>query len=101
MVIRGNLCYSVISYTNGKRREMLIDELKALAKKAEISGCVVGVWAQGQEPEFQEVLSSLRKNNNVNVTQILGTIKAHHPDVPFKRTAFAGHMRGDCSCQTA
>lgn len=80
---------------------MLIDELKELAKKAELEGCVVAVWAQGQDVEFQEVLESLRHNTNVNLTQVLAAIKSHNPDLPFKRTAFTLHMRGTCSCQTA
>ena len=80
---------------------MLIDELRAIAKKAELEGCVVGVWAQTQDQEFQEVFNSLRGNNNVNFTATLAVVKSHNPDVPFKRTAFAAHMRGDCSCQTA
>jgi hypothetical protein len=80
---------------------MLIDELKALAKKAELEGCVVGIWAQSQDAEFQEVFNSLRGNTNVNLTQVLSAVKTHNPDLPFKRTAFSSHMRGDCSCQTA
>jgi hypothetical protein len=80
---------------------MLIDELKALAKKAELEGCVVGVWAQSQDAEFQAVFESLRGNDNVNLTQVLVAIKSHNTDLPFKRTAFTNHMRGGCSCPTA
>ena len=80
---------------------MLIDELKALAKSAEIEGCVVGVWAVSQDQEFQEVFTSLRKKPNLNLTQTLNLIKSHYPDTPFKRTAFVAHMRGTCTCPTA
>jgi hypothetical protein len=80
---------------------MLIDELKALAKKAELEGCVVGVWAQSQDAEFQAVFESLRGNTNVNLTQVLAAVKSHNADLPFKRTAFTSHMRGGCACLTA
>ena len=79
---------------------MLIDELKALAKKAEVQGCVTGVWVKSQDEELQEVISSLRNNTNVNLTEILNALKSHTPDLPFKRTAFVSHMRGGCSCPT-
>ncbi len=80
---------------------MLIDELKALAKAAEISGCVVGVWALNQDQEFQEVFYLLRSKPNVNLTQTLNLVKSYHPNIPFKRTAFISHMRGTCTCPTA
>ena len=80
---------------------MLIDELKELAAKAAVSGCVVGIWIQNQDKEFQEVMKVLSSSPNLNMTEALALIKKHHPDIPFKRTSFVSHMRGTCTCPTA
>lgn len=80
---------------------MLLDELKALAVKAALDGCVVGVWVKKQDAEFQEVFTVLKTSANLNLTEALALIKKYHPDVPFKRTSFVMHMRGTCTCQTA
>jgi hypothetical protein len=79
---------------------MLIDELKELAAKAAVSGCVVGVWVKNQDKEFQEVMNILMSSPSLNLTEALNLIKKHHPDVPFKRTSFTYHMRGTCTCTT-
>lgn len=80
---------------------VLIDELKELIKKTELEGCVVGVWVQVQDAEFQEVFNLLRHKPNVNLTQALDLVKKYHPSLPFKRTSFVMHMRGTCTCPTA
>jgi len=80
---------------------MLIEELKALATRAAVSGCVVGVWVQNQDAEFQEVFAVLKTSPNLNMTEAMALIKKYHPDIPFKRTSFTYHMRGTCTCPTA
>lgn len=79
---------------------MLIDELKALAKQAEKTGCVVGVWLSDQDPELQEVIEDLKTKPALNTRAVLNLIK-HHSAVTFKETSFRDHMRGRCACQTA
>jgi hypothetical protein len=78
--------------------DMLVGELRNLIKKSEIQGCVVGVWVKTQDSEFQEVMREL-KTANVNLTELLNLFKKHNPDLPFKRTSFVMHMRGQCLCQ--
>lgn len=79
---------------------MLLDELKLLASKASVNGCIVQVWVKSQDSEFQEVFDILKTKQNLNVTETLVLIKKYHPDVPFKRTSFTYHMRGTCTCPT-
>ncbi len=80
---------------------MLIDELKALAAKAAVPGCVVGVWVKSQDKDLQDIIQVLISSPNVNLSEALNLIKKHYPDVPFKRTSFAYHMRGTCTCPKA
>jgi len=80
---------------------MLLDELKAIAVKASIEGCVVGVWAKEQDSDFQEVFATLRSKPNLPLSETLTLIQSHYPSLPFKRTSFAYHMRGTCTCPKA
>jgi hypothetical protein len=80
---------------------MLLEELKAIAAKASIEGCVVGVWAKEQELDFQEVFATLRSKPNLPLAETLHLIQSHYPNLPFKRTSFAYHMRGTCTCPKA
>lgn len=80
---------------------MLLNELKTLVKRSSVQGCVVGVWAHNQDAEFKEVFELMQKTPGVNLTEALNLIKKHQPNVPFKRTSFVMHMRGNCTCQTA
>ena len=77
---------------------MLLDELKALAAKASYEGCVVGAWAKEQDEEFQEVFEVLRSKPNLPLLETLRLIQEHYSNIPFKRTSFAYHMRGTCTC---
>lgn len=80
---------------------MLLDDLRELGRKAESVGCVVGVWVQEQEAEFQTVMNDLRLKPQLNMSQTLDLIKDHYGDLPFKRTSFVMHMRRNCTCPTA
>ena len=80
---------------------MLLDELRDLAKRSAITGCVVNVWIKSQEADFQEAFDLIKGNPNVNLTEALSLVKKYHPDIPFKRTSFVMHMRGTCTCQAA
>jgi hypothetical protein len=80
---------------------MLIDELKVLASKSDAIGCIVNIWLQEQDKDFQEVFASLRGKPNLNMSETLKLIKKYHPDIPFKQTSFNYHMRGVCTCPTA
>jgi hypothetical protein len=77
---------------------MLIDELKVLAAKSDGIGCVVNVWVQDQDKEFQEIFSVLKGKTNLNMSEALKLIKKYHPDAPFKQTSFNYHMKGTCTC---
>jgi len=79
---------------------MLIDELRALAQQAEKTGCVVGIWLAGQDPELQAVITELKSKPNLNMMSVLTLLK-QDSDVRFKATSFRDHMRGRCACQTA
>jgi hypothetical protein len=78
--------------------DALLGEMRNLIKKSEVQGCVVGVWVKSQDPEFQEVMAGLQKSANLNLTELLNLFKKHNPDLPFKRTSFVMHMRGQCLC---
>lgn len=80
---------------------MLLEELRALAKRSEVMGCVVGVWLASQDAEFKEVFTLLQSSPNLNLTDALNLILKYQPDAPFKRTSFTHHMRGTCSCPKA
>ncbi|NBW13237.1 MAG: hypothetical protein EBR82_35025 [Caulobacteraceae bacterium] len=80
---------------------MLIDELKSLAARSAVKGCIVGVWEREQDKEFQEVLGVLKQSPNLNYSEALTIIKKHYTDLPFKRTSFIQHLKGNCQCQTA
>jgi hypothetical protein len=80
---------------------MLIDELKLLASKATLEGCVVNIWLQSQDAEFKEVFEILKDRPNLNLTEALALIKKYHPNAPFKRTSFVAHLRGKCACPIA
>lgn len=80
---------------------MLIDELKALATKADVKGCKVAVWLSEQDTELSDVIDVLKQKSNLNYSAALDLIKRYHPDLPFKRTSFVFHIKGTCSCQTA
>ena len=80
---------------------MLLEDLKNLAKRAEIAGCVVNIWVSQQDEEVKQLIDLLAKNPNVNLTEALNVLRKNVPDLPFKRTAFVSHMRGSCTCHQA
>lgn len=75
---------------------MLLDELRSLVEQPE--GCVVGQWVAKQEPELQDLLAALAKKPGVNFTSVLNVLHKNLTDLPFKRTAFIAHLKGQCSC---
>ncbi len=75
---------------------MLLDELRGLIEQPD--GCVVGQWVATQDPEFPEILSALAKKPGVNFTAVLNVLHKNIPNLPFKRTAFIAHLKGQCSC---
>lgn len=79
---------------------MLLDELLDIAKRSEVTLCLVGTWLASQDTEIQQVIQGLVGNQNVNQSELLALLKKHQPDLPFKRTSFVAHMRGICTCQT-
>jgi hypothetical protein len=78
---------------------MLLDDLRELAKQAELEGCVVGKWLATQDIEIGETLKLLATKPGINITTTMDILKKHDPSIPFKRTSFSTHMRGTCSCQ--
>lgn len=93
--------YKYVAITAQGETAVLLDELRDLVKRSEISGCVVGVWVKTQDSDFQDVFGMLKSNSNVNLTEALSLVKKYHPDIPFKRTSFVMHMRGTCTCPAA
>lgn len=80
---------------------MLLDELRELANRSKVTGCIVAVWLAAQDEEFTEVFSLLQASPNLNLTDALNLILKYQPDVPFKRTSFVHHLRGTCTCPKA
>jgi len=78
---------------------MLKDSLRSILE-APNAGCLVGKWLQTQDEEVQELFKQLAKKNGVNLTQLFKTLSGE-TDIPFKRTLFTYHMRGNCSCPQA
>ena len=80
---------------------MLIDELKALVANADNIGCAVQKWVNEQDAEIAELMSQIRQKPGVNVSKAYALLLANITDLPFKRTLFGMHMRGDCGCPKA
>jgi hypothetical protein len=80
---------------------MLLDELRDLAKRSDIPGCKVAGWLAAQDKDFQEVFVILQNSPHLNLTEALNLIQKYQPDLPFKRTSFVHHMRGNCTCPKA
>lgn len=76
---------------------MLLDDLRSLVEKP--VGCKVGQWVAVQEPEFQDLLDALAKKQGINYSSVLSTIQKYHSNLPFKRTSFVLHLKGECGCQ--
>ena len=79
----------------------MIDELRELVKRSEVSRCLVGNWLESQDKEVQQLLDQLRNNPRVNKTELLRVLQSSQANLPFKRTAFEAHMKGICACQIA
>jgi hypothetical protein len=75
---------------------MLLDELRSLVNQPD--GCVVGQWASTQDTELQDLLVALAKKPGVNFTAVLSVLHKNISNLPFKRTAFIAHLKGQCSC---
>jgi hypothetical protein len=75
---------------------MLLDELRSLINQPD--GCVVRQWAARQDAELQDLLVALANKPGINFTSVLNVLHKNVPDLPFKRTAFIAHLKGQCSC---
>ena len=61
--------------------------------------CVVATWINDLENEEQQAFALLKQNQERIVLSVLYTELSAQQELPFKLTAFRGHMRGYCSCQ--
>lgn len=78
---------------------MLADSLKSLLD-APSEGCLVGKWLATKDEEVQQLFQLLSEKEGINLTQLYKTISTEE-SIPFKKTLFTYHMRGNCSCQQA
>ena len=61
--------------------------------------CVVATWINELKNEEQQAFELLKQNQERIVLSVLYTELSAQQELPFKLTAFRGHMRGYCSCQ--
>ena len=61
--------------------------------------CVVATWINELKEEEQQAFALLKQNQERIVVANLYSELSEQQDLPFKITAFRGHMRGYCSCQ--
>lgn len=78
---------------------MLADSLKSLLEQPS-EGCLVGKWLATKDEEVQALFQSLSEKEGINLTQLYKVITSEE-SIPFKKTLFTYHMRGNCSCQQA
>jgi hypothetical protein len=81
--------------------DALLNDLKELIKKSAVKQCIVGGWERSQDPELQELFVALQQAPGLNYSDLLAILKKHNPDLPFKRTSFTLHMKGQCACHEA
>lgn len=60
--------------------------------------CAVGSWIKEQPREVADVFEILKTTKSVNKTEALNVLRAHYADLPFARTTFVTHLRGECPC---
>ena len=61
--------------------------------------CVVATWINELKDEEKQAFELLKQNQERIVLSVLYTELSAQQELPFKLTAFRGHMRGYCSCQ--
>jgi hypothetical protein len=61
--------------------------------------CVVATWINELENDEQQAFALLKENQDRVVFADLYKDLSAQQDLPFKITAFRGHMKGYCSCQ--
>jgi hypothetical protein len=61
--------------------------------------CVVATWINGLEDDEQQAFALLKEKQERIVFADLYKELSDNQVLPFKITAFRGHMRGYCSCQ--
>jgi hypothetical protein len=61
--------------------------------------CVVSTWINELKDEEQQAFELLKQNQKRIVLAVLYKELSAQQELPFKLTAFRGHMRGYCSCQ--
>lgn len=76
---------------------MLKDALYDLLQ-ASTEGCVVNRWISTKEPEIQELFEQLKKKQGLNLSALYRAVVKDEGNIPFGKTMFNYHMRGECSC---
>ena len=78
---------------------MLAETLKNILD-GQHDGCSVARWTADQGPEIVELFAQLQSKKTVNVTKLYRAISAESA-LPFGKSLFYYHMKGDCACQQA
>lgn len=78
---------------------MLAETLKGILE-SQHDGCAVSRWAAEQGPEIVELFAQLQAKKNINVTKLHRAISAE-TTLPFGKSLFYYHMKGECACQQA
>lgn len=75
--------------------------LKVLEKHLNLtlkSECIVAKWITTLPEEEQHLFEKIRENKDVSVASLFNEL-SKEVELPFKLTAFRGHLRGYCTCQ--
>ena len=67
----------------------------------EHQGCVVDGWIKQLDVKEQEAFKAVKQNSNeIKLAQLYKDLNDHgERPLPFKLTAFRGHLRGYCTCR--
>lgn len=78
---------------------MLAETLKSILEGQQ-DGCAVSRWVSEQGPEVVELFAQLQEKKSINVTKLHRAISAEAP-LPFGKSLFYYHMKGECACHQA
>lgn len=76
---------------------MLKDALHDLLQTS-TEGCVVNRWILTKEPEVQQLFEKLKVKQRLNLAEVYRAIIKDEGSIPFGKSMFNYHMRGECSC---
>lgn len=76
----------------------MLDLLQKHLTAHENKGCVVDGWIKQLDSKEQEAFNAIKNTNQeIKISQLYKDLHAQ-VGLPFKLTAFRGHLRGYCTC---